>query len=190
MVSNLVLVSVLGFVALTVILYAVGVYNSVVRLARYIDKAFANLESFLKQRHDEIPKLVNACQAYMQHEQGTLRELTQLRTAFDKAKGTDEKIQIENQLNNALGRLKIAVEAYPALKASDAFVLAIQRFSALETSINDQRQLFNDAVTQHNVYIKSFPALLLAGSFGAGERALLEIPKEDQVDNLAPFPLK
>lgn len=188
--NNLVLFSVLGFIALATILYVIGVYNSILRLGRYIDKNYANLESFLKQRHDEIPKLVNACQAYMQHERGTLQELTELRTAFDRSRSSEEKIKIENRLSGALGKLKVAVEAYPDLKASETFVLAMQRFSALETSINDQRQLFNDSVTQYNVYIKSFPALLLAGAFGGQERSLLTIPKAEQVDNLAPFPVK
>lgn len=190
MVSDMVLASILGFIALAVILYIIGVYNSVVRLTRYIDKNFANLESFLKQRHDEIPKLVNACQAYMQHERGTLQELVELRTSFDQAKSSDEKIKIENRLSGALGKLNVAFEAYPDLKASETFALSLQRFSVLETAINDQRQLFNDSVTQHNIYIKEFPALLIAGAIGAKVRSLLEIPKEHQTDNLTPFSLK
>ncbi|HEY7746586.1 MAG TPA: LemA family protein [Desulfuromonadales bacterium] len=190
MVGSLVLVSVLGFIALAAVLYIIGVYNSVVRLTRYIDKNFANLESFLKQRHDEIPKLVNACQAYMQHERGTLQEVVALRAAFDRAGSSEEKIRIENRLNGALGKLNVAVEAYPDLKASDQFGMLMGRFSTLETSINDQRQIFNDSVTQHNICIKEFPALLIAGAIGAAERSLLEIPKEQQSDNLAPFPLK
>lgn len=190
MVGNLVISSVLGFIALSVVLYVVGVYNGVVRLTRYIDKNFANLEAFLKQRHDEIPKLVNACQAYMQHERGTLTEIVQLRSAFDQAKSSDEKIRVENRLSHALDRLQIAVEAYPELKASEHFTVAMTRFSALETAINDQRQLFNDSVTQYNIYIKEFPALLIAKAFGAGERTLLAIPRAEQTDHLAPFALK
>ena len=190
MVSNLVIFSVLGFIALAVVLYVIGVYNAVVRLTRYIDKNFANLESFLKQRHDEIPKLVNACQAYMQHERGTLTELTQLRSAYDRARGSEEKIRLENQLSGALGKIKVAVEAYPDLKSNEQFTLAMTRFSALEISINDQRQLFNDSVTQHNIYIKEFPALLIANAIGARERTMLEIPKAEQTDHPAPFPLQ
>lgn len=190
MVSSMVIYSVLGFLGLAVVLYVIGVYNAVVRLTRYIDKNFANLESFLKQRHDEIPKLVNACQAYMQHERGALTELTRLRTAFDRAKSSEEKIQVENRLSGALGQLKVAVEAYPDLKANEQFALAMTRFSVLETSINDQRQLFNDSVTQHNIYIKEFPALLVANAIGARERTMLEIPKAEQADHPAPFPLQ
>jgi len=190
MVSNLVIFSVLGFIALAVGLYSIGVYNAVVRLTRYIDKNFANLESILKQRHDEIPKLVSACQAYMQHERGTLTELTQLRSAYDRARGSEEKIQLENQLSGALGKIKVAVEAYPDLKANEQFTLAMTRFSALEISINDQRQLFNDSVTQHNIYIKEFPALLIANAVGARERTMLATPKAEQTDHPAPFPLQ
>lgn len=190
MVSDMVLYSVIGFIVLAVILYIIGVYNSVVRLTRTIDKNFANLESFLKQRHDEIPKLVNACEAYMQHERGTLEEVVRLRGSFDRAAGSNEKVNIENRLNSALGKLNISVEAYPELKASGSFAHSMQRFTELETAINDQRQLFNDSVTQHNILIREFPALLIAGAIGANLRELLEIPKEQQTDNLAPFALK
>jgi LemA protein len=190
MVSNLVLVSVLGFLLFAVVLYVIGVYNGIVRLTRYIDKNFANLESFLKQRHDEIPKLVNACQAYMQHERGTLQDIVRLRSAYDQAKSNEEKVKVENQLNNALGKLNIAVEAYPDLKANDQFLVTMGRVTALEIAINDQRQLFNDSVTQYNIHVKEFPALVVANAFSAKERTLLAIPKEEQTDNLAPFALK
>lgn len=189
MLSTLVIFSVLGFIVLAAVLYVIGVYNSVVRLIRTIDKNFANLESFLKQRHDELPKLVNACQAYMQHERGTLQEVVALRSAYDQAGSSEEKIKIENRLNGALGKLNVAVEAYPDLKASSQFGQLMTRFSELETSLNDQRQLFNDSITRHNIFIKEFPALLVAGAIGAAERSLLEIPEEQQRDNLAPFPL-
>jgi len=189
-VSNILLYTVIGFVAVVIVAYVIGVYNAVVRLTRTIEQSFANLEAFLKQRHDELAKLVNACQGYMQHERGVLEELTRLRTGYDIVQKIDEKVGIENQINQVLGRLSVVWEAYPDLKASQNFLQVQGRISGLEISINDQRQVFNASITEHNIFIAQFPAMLAAMLFGYREKPLLEIPKEDQADNLAPFPLK
>jgi LemA protein len=172
------------------VLYVVGVYNSVVRFVREIHRHFRNLESFFKQRHDEIPKLVNACQAYMQHERGLLEDLTRLRAGYEAAGSPEEKIKLENQLNRRMAELRHVWEAYPELRANEQFLQVHERISTLETTLNDQRQLFNDAVTQYNIFVAEFPTLLVAKLFGYLEKPLLEIPAEDQRDDLAPFPLR
>ena len=169
--------------------YVIDVYNAVVRLTRTIEQQFANLEVFLKQRHDELTKLVNACQAYMQHERGTLTELTRLRSGYNIVKEIGDKIDIENQINQVLNRLNHVWENYPDLKANQNFLLVQGRMTGLEAAISDQRQLFNASITEHNIFIAQFPALVLARLFGFLEKPLLEIPKEDQTDNLAPFQL-
>ena len=179
-----------GIVIAGLALYVIGVYNAVVRFVREVHRNFGNLESILKQRHDEIPKLVNACQAYMQHERGLLEEITRLRARFDAAATPEDKIRVENQLSRSMGSLRLQWEAYPQLKASEHFMQVQERMTTLETELNDQRQLFNESVTQHNIFIAEFPALLVAKLFGYIEKPLLEIPKADQQDNLAPFPLK
>jgi LemA protein len=172
------------------ILWAVGVYNSVVSLDRAVGQVFGNLESVMKQRHDELPKLVNACQAYMQHEAGLLEQLTRLRAGFAQAASPEEKVTIENELNRTLGKLNLVWENYPELKANQQFLQIHDRVSALETTLNDRREQFNEAVTQHNILIAQFPALLLAGAFSWREKPILEIAAADRTDNLAPFPLK
>lgn len=189
-VLNALLFAVIGLAVAGIIAYVIGFYNAVVRLTRTIEQSFANLEVFLKQRHDELAKLVNACQAYMQHERGVLEELTRLRTGYDIVQKIDEKVGIENQINQVLGRLRHVWEAYPDLKASQNFLQVQGRISGLESSINDQRQLFNASITEHNIFIAQFPAMLAAMLFRCGEKPLLEIPKEDQADNLAPFSLQ
>lgn len=171
-------------------LYVIGVYNSVVVLDRSVTQTFGNLESVMKQRHDELPKLVNACRAYMEHERGLLEKITLLRGGFDRAATPEEKVRIENDLNRALGRLNVTLEAYPDLKASSQFQQTQERISSLETILNDRRELFNEAATSHNVLIAQFPALLIAKLFSWREKPLLEIAEEDKTDNLAPFPLQ
>ena len=170
--------------------YLIGVYNAVIRLTGTIEQQFANLEVFLKQRHDELAKLVNACQAYMEHERGTLTELTRLRSGYDLVREIEDKIGLENQINQVLNRLNYVWENYPDLKANQNFLVVQGRMTDLETSISDQRQLFNASVTEHNIFIAQFPALVVAMLFRFLEKPLLDIPKADQVDNLAPFQLQ
>jgi LemA protein len=101
---------VVSLIILGLVLYVVGVYNIVVALDRTVSQIFGNLESVMKQRHDEIPKLVNACRAYMEHEAGLLERLTRLRTGFRAAATTAEKVHIENELTHLLGKLNLVWE--------------------------------------------------------------------------------
>ena len=176
-----------GLLVLGIVLYAVGVYNTFVRLALGADQAFANIDSVLRQRHDEIPKLVNACEAYMAHERGVLTDLTALRTRAADAKDPDDKVKAENALARQLGRLRMVWENYPDLKASQNFLQTQERMSAIETTINDRREYFNAAVTTYNTFIRQFPALVVAPSFGFAARTLLEIPQEEKTDRPQPF---
>jgi len=190
MVADAVVWIVAGLAILGLVLYTVGLYNTFVRLGFANDQAFANIDSVLRQRHEEIPKLVNACQAYMEHERGVLEELTRLRTQADEAHGVDQKVKAENAIARQLGRLRLVLEAYPDLKASQNFMQAQQRMSEIETKINDRREFFNASATEYNTYIRQFPPLLFAPVLGFGKRSLLETPEELRANIPQPFPLK
>jgi len=187
MLVQVIIWTLLGLFALGAALYAVGIYNTTVRLSRTSDKSFGNLDSILKQRHDEIPKLVDACRAYVAHEKGLLERIAELRTGYEQAAGQEEKIRLENLLNRQMRRLQVTVEAYPDLKASTQFLQVLGRITELENSINDRRELFNEAVTGYNIFIAQFPALLVARSLGFVEKPLLETPQEEKEAVLAPF---
>ena len=190
MVADAVIWIVAGLAILGLVLYTVGLYNTFVRLGFANDQAFANIDSVLRQRHEEIPKLVNACQAYMEHERGVLEELTRLRTQADEAHGVDQKVKAENAIARQLGRLRLVLEAYPDLKASQNFMQTQQRMSEIETKINDRREFFNASATEYNTYIRQFPPLLFAPVLGFGKRSLLETPQELRADMPQPFHLK
>ena len=190
MVADLVTWIVVGVVVLGTLLYLVGLYNSFIRMALANDQAMANIDSVLRQRHEEITKLVNACRAYMEHERDTLEDLTRMRTGAEGAKGTDAKVQAENALTRQLGKLRMVWEAYPALRASENFQQAQERMSALETTLNDRREFFNASATEYNTFIKQFPPLVFAPLFGFPARALLQTPEEKRADIPQPFPLK
>ncbi len=78
-----------------IIVYAAGVYNTLVRLSNNIDKAWSNIDVVLKQRYDELPKLVDVCNSYMKHEKDTLEGVTKARTAYSGSRDVDEKAQAE-----------------------------------------------------------------------------------------------
>lgn len=190
MVAEAVIWIVAGLAVLGLVIYTVGLYNTFVRLGFANDQAFANIDSVLRQRHEEISKLVNACQAYVEHERGVLEELTRLRTQADEAHGVDQKVKAENAIARQLGRLRLVLEAYPDLKASQNFMQTQQRMSEIETKINDRREFFNASATEYNTYIRQFPPLLLAPVLGFRKRALLETPEELRANIPQPFPLK
>lgn len=168
--------------------WGISIYNSLVQVRNNVDKAWKNIDVLLMQRHDEIPKLVDAVKGYMQHEKTVLENITKLRAGFQKAADIDEKTRIENEINKDLSKIKIALEAYPDLKAGQNFIQLQSRITALESSIADRREFFNDSVNIYNIQIARFPEMLLANSLGYQKHALLEVPEEKKQDvKVGPF---
>jgi LemA protein len=178
----LVSIVVLALVILGLAVWLVSVYNGLVQLRNNNGKAWSNLDVLLQQRHDELTKLVDAASGYMKHERGALEEVTRLRGGYDAAEDSEKKVRIENELNQAFGRVRVTWEAYPDLKANQDVMLLMQRISALESEIADRREFFNDSVTVYNTTIERFPDLLAAGAFGYFRRDLLVVPEELKQD--------
>jgi len=171
---------IIGLVAL--IAYVVGVYNILVRLANNIDKAWSNIDVILKQRHDELPKLVEVCNSYMMHERETLESVTKARNAYSAGLNINDKAQAENQIVGALGKLFAVAEQYPDLKANQEFLAIQQRISALESTIADRREFYNDSVNLYNIAIEQIPTLWVAQQVGYTERPLLTVSPSDRKD--------
>lgn len=177
-------------VALIVILllvaaYAVVLYNALVRLKHGVGKAWSNIEVLLKQRHDELPKLVETCKQYMQHERTTLERVIAARNAVASAreKGDIGALgQAESGLRAGLGQLFALAENYPQLKANESFQFLQQRISGLENGIADRRELYNEAVNLNNVRIEQFPDVIIAGLFGFKAAELLEFSEAEKAD--------
>ena len=171
---------VIGLIAL--IAYVVGAYNLLVRLANNIDKAWSNIDVILKQRHDELPKLVQVCNSYMTHERETLESVTKARNAYSAGLNINDKAQAENQIVGALGKLFAVAEQYPDLKANQEFLAVQQRISALESTIADRREFYNDSVNLYNIAIEQIPTLWVAQQIGYTERPLLTVAPSDRKD--------
>jgi LemA protein len=156
-------------------LYVVGAYNQVIAATREADRAFANVDVSLKQRHDEIPALVETCRGYMAHEKDVLESVTSLRLQIQGAGDVDTKVVAENALTELLSRVFVLAESYPELKANELFLNLHKRLTAIENKIADRRELFNASVTAYNTLIESFPALVFARVFGWRSRPVLSL---------------
>ena len=180
--STLLIGSLLVIGLIVLIAYVVGLYNMLVRLANNIDKAWSNIDVILKQRHDELPKLVQVCNSYMTHERETLESVTKARNAYSAGLNIDDKAQAENQIVGALGKLFAVAEQYPDLKANQEFSAIQQRISALESTIADRREFYNDSANLYNIAIAQIPTLWVAEEIGFTARPLLTVAPSDRKD--------
>ena len=180
--GTLVIGSLLIIGVMVLVAYVVGIYNMLVRLANNIDKAWSNIDVILKQRHDELPKLVQVCNSYMTHERETLESVTKARNAYGAGLNINDKAQAENQIVGALGKLFAVAEQYPDLKANQEFLAIQQRISALESTIADRREFYNDSVNLFNIAIEQIPALWVAQEIGYTARPLLTVAPSDRKD--------
>ena len=162
------------FIAAGAVMYFVNVYNGLIRLSRNIDKAWANIGVLLKQRHDEIPKLVKICEGYMQYERETLEKITAARTSCLQVKGAADSAKKEGELSGLLRHLFAVAENYPDLKANQNFLQLQQRASYLEGQIADRRELYNDSVNNYNIRIHQIPDMLIAGALSMKEKELFK----------------
>lgn len=167
---------------IAVIMYFVGIYNSLVTLKNDIDRSFANIDVILKQRHDELPKLIETCKGYMQYEQKTLQAVVEARNAYGRATTPGEKAQADNMVTGALKTLFAVAEKYPDLKANTNFMQLQGRITELEDKIAGQRGGYNQDVNDYNIHIAQIPANFVAGFMGLQPHALFQATEADRED--------
>jgi len=157
------------------VLMAISLYNRLVKLRNNREQAFADIDVHLKQRHDLIPQLVETVKGYMVHERGVLTEITEARANAMKATTINEKIAAESRLSTALDGLKVSVEAYPDLKASQNFMDLQNEISDIENKIAASRRFFNSATKELNVATEIFPSNLIATLFNFRREPMFEL---------------
>ena len=161
--------------------YGVLIYNGLIRLRNNVDNAFANIEVLLKQRHTELPRLVEICSGYMKHERQLLQDLVAARNRVHEAqvhRDIEQLGRAETQVRSALASVFGVVEAYPELKASENMLALQQRLSQLEDTIADRREIFNESVRLNNTRIQEIPDVLLARLFDFTEQQYLQFDAE------------
>lgn len=172
-------------VIVVLVFFSIFIYNNLVTLKHSVSKSWSNIDVLLKQRHDELPKLVEVCKQYMQYEQETLEKITQARSAvMDARSGGDIKQlgQAESQLRMGLGHLFALAENYPELKANNSFQQLQRRITQLENGIADRREVYNEAVNLNNVRIEQFPDVIVARILNFKDFSLLEFTEEEKSD--------
>jgi LemA protein len=179
---ELIIMVVLGLAALVIIVYVVSVFNGLVRLKNNIKKSFANIDVLLKQRVDELPKLIETVKGYMKHERGTLTELTKARTDSLSAKTIQEKAKSDGIITGALKTLFAVAENYPNLKANETFLQLQGRISGIENELADRREFYNDSVNTYNIRIQSIPDTFVARMLGYREEELFKATETEKKD--------
>jgi LemA protein len=165
--------------------YGVTIYNNLVQIKHNVTKAWANIDVLLKQRHDELPKLVETCKQYMKFEQDTLTRVIEARSKVftaREAQNVPALGQAEGGLRAALGSLFALAESYPDLKANQTFQQLQTRISSLENAIADRREFYNESVNVNNVRIEQFPDTVIASIFAFKPAQLLEFSEEEKKD--------
>lgn len=173
----------LVIVALVVIFF-VGLYNTMIGKKNNVNNTFASIDTLLKKRYDLIPNLVSTVQQYMEHERGTLTEITELRAKAVSGNVSDnQRIDLENKMNKLLGSIMVAVENYPQLKANENFMQLQRSMNEIEEQISAARRAYNAAVTDFNNAVEMFPTNTMAAIMKLTTRNLFEIP-EAQRENI------
>jgi LemA protein len=172
-------------VLVVVLVYFIMLYNQLVQIKHNVSKSWANIDVLLKQRHDELPKLVETCKQYMKFEQDTLVRVMEARNHVSSAR-EQQNIgalgQAEGELRGALGRLFAVAEAYPELKSNETFQHLQARISTLENGIADRREFYNESVNINNVRIEQFPDSIVAALFSFRPMQLLKFSEQETAD--------
>jgi LemA protein len=172
------------FILGTLLAIGIAIYNRLVFIKNQCDRAWANIDVILKQRHDELPKLIKICEEHMKFERGTLEKVVQARSAAFQASGAgvNERARLEGELSTAVGRLLAVVEQYPELKTIQMFTQLQGRITSLEGELADRREVYNDAVTNYNIAIETVPSNFIANMSGFRHRDLFKVAEADKED--------
>jgi LemA protein len=180
------IVSLVFFAALVVaVLYVIMVYNNLVSIKHNVSKAWANIDVLLKQRHDELPKLVETCKQYMKYEQETLEKVMKARSQVYDARESQNIEALggaEAALRTGVGKLFALAENYPELKANQSFLQLQSRITGLENAIADRREFYNESVNINNVRIEQFPDLIIARMMNFKAFDLLKFGADETTD--------
>jgi LemA protein len=160
--------------------YLITIYNGLVQCRNDIDKAWANIDVMLKQRHDELTNLVEVCKGYIKFEQETLVKIAQARSQWSQAVTVGQKARADNTVTTAMQGIFAVAEGYPQLKASDNFLQLQTRITALENQIADRREFYNDSVNAYNVRMQEMPDAIVAGMMHLTPRPMFKVADGDK----------
>jgi LemA protein len=178
----LILTAVVLLLIIIFIGYFVSLYNNLVSLKNSIGKAWSNINVLLKQRHDELSKLLESVKGYMSFEKEVLLKVTEARSAYINAKTIPEKAKADNLMTSTLKSLFAVAENYPELKANEMFGQFQNRITQIESEIADRREFYNDSVYTFNTRIEQFPDLFIARLMNYTQGVFFKTAETDKRD--------
>jgi LemA protein len=162
-------------IAVLALLWAIGIYNGLVRRRNMVAEAWSGIEAQLKRRADLIPNLVETVKGYAAHERTTFDELARLRSASQGSQDVAQRAVTEQAITAAIGRVMAVAEAYPQLRASENFQSLQKDLAEVEDQLQLARRYYNGAVRDFNVMIEQFPSNLIASSFTFAKAPFFQI---------------
>jgi len=172
-----ILIAVVVFLLIVLII----MYNGLINKKNQVENVFAGMDVQLKKRYDLIPNLISTVKTYMKHEKDTLLKITELRAkAMEEGKSNDEKNELANSISEALGNLKVAVENYPELKASENFIMLQESLNDVEEQISATRRYYNTAITSYNNAIEMFPTNIMAKIMNLKRKQVFNIVQSER----------
>lgn len=175
----IILVLVIG----ALVVWAVGLYNQLVKKKNHVEDGWSGIDVQLKRRYDLIPNLVKVVKQYAKHEEQTLEKVIKLRNQAQQADNPHQQIKQEQALSKALSGLMVQVEAYPDLKANTNFLDLQKQLQQIETDIQYARRYYNGAVREYNTLVQSFPSNIIAQKYNFLEAEYFEIENTEHADN-------
>lgn len=171
-------------VVLLIALFIVSIYNNLVKLRQRVRNAFSQIDVLLQRRFDLIPNLVSTVKGYMNHEEGTLTKIAELRTSWANSKTVAEKAELDNQLSGALKTIMAVSENYPDLKANTNFIELQEELKNTEDKLAFSRQFYNDTVTMYNTKLEVIPSNIVASLFGFKPEELFKVDSNEARQNV------
>ena len=168
------------FALVGVAVYVVMIFNGLITVKNDVAKAWANIDILLKQRHDELPNLVEVCKGYMNHERETLEKVTLARSQAQSAVSVDQKAHADQSMTSALRGLFAVAENYPELKANENFLKLQNRITELESEIADRREFYNDCVNTYNIRIQQVPDTMIAAFMNLRPQPMFKVEESDR----------
>ncbi|MCJ7729468.1 MAG: LemA family protein [Sedimentisphaerales bacterium] len=173
--AAMMILAAIAVVLFLIVVFVIGIYNSLVGLRNQVDNAWSQIDVQLKRRHDLIPNLVETARGYMKHERGTFEAITNARSQAMGAKSVADVAKAEGALGEALSKFLLVVENYPDLKANQNFLAVQEELSSTENKIAFSRQAYNDQVLFFNNKTQMFPSNIVAGVFSFAKRDFFEV---------------
>lgn len=165
---------------LLIITFFIVLYNGFISKRNRVEEAFSGIDIILKKRFDLIPNLIEAVKGYMSHEKETFSSIVNLRNQALSTNNPDERLKLDQKLNNAVGSVFALAESYPDLKANTNFLSLQSDLGEIETEIERSKRYYNGTVRDYNIAVESFPGNLIAGIFGFPKKDYLELKEQDQ----------